>query len=227
MGHAPENTMASFRKAVEQGVDAIELDVHLTADDAVVVIHDPFLERTTNGRGSVREHTLEDVRALDAGSWFGPEFAGEQVPTLGEVLAWARERCIVDIEIKGGPSPYRGIEARVVELLRRHGMIDRAIVISFDHPTTQRVKWLAPELATGVLYACRPIDPVSLARTAGADAILPHWSHCDAEQVAVARAAGLSVHAWATSDPSQIRELLQIGVDSVCSNHPDRVVAAL
>ena len=227
MGYAPENTMASFRLAAELGVDAVELDVHLTADDAVVVIHDPLLDRTTNGHGPVRAHTLEQIRALDAGAHFGPRFAGERVPTLGEVLAWARDTCVVDVEIKGGPDPYPGIAERVVELLTEHAMLDRSIVISFDHPTVRRVKALAPGLATGVLYTCRPIDPVGLARAAGADALLPHWSHCVAEDVARAHAAGLSVHPWATSEPAEIRGLLRMGVDSIASNHPDRVLAEL
>ena len=226
MGYAPENTFASFALAVEQGADAIELDVHLTADDQVVVIHDHRLERTTTGRGLVREHTLAQIRALDAGAHFDAHFAGERVPTLAEVLDWARDRCALDVEIKGGPAPYPGIEARVVDLIRRHGMTDRVLVISFDHPTVRRVKTLAPELATGVLYSGRPIDPVGLARAAGADALMPYWANLVAEDVERAHAAGLSVHPWATSEPDEIRALLGMGVDSVCSNHPDRVVAA-
>ncbi|MBA2447286.1 MAG: glycerophosphodiester phosphodiesterase [Chloroflexi bacterium] len=227
MGHAPENTLASFRKAVELGVDAIELDVHLTADDEVVVLHDPHLERTTSGRGQVRGLTPDQVRGLDAGAHFGPEFAGERVPTLREVLEWARERCVVDVEIKGAPAPYPGIAERVVELLVCYGMLEHAIVISFDHPTVRRVKALAPDLATGVLYSCRPVDPVRLARDAQADALLPHWSHCTAEDVERAHAAGLSVHPWATSEPDEIRALLAMGVDSITSNHPDRVLAEI
>ena len=236
MGYAPENTFASFALAVEQGVDAIELDVHLTADDEVVVIHDHHLERTTNGQGLVREHTLAEIRALDAGSRFdarragtrraGAQRAGEPVPTLAEVLDWARDRCVLDVEIKGGPAPYPGIEARVVDLIRQSGLADRVLVISFDHPTVLRVKELAPEIATGVLYSGRPIDATSLARAAGADALMPGWANLAAEDVERAQAAGLSVHPWATSEPDEIRSLLRMGVDSICSNHPDRVVAA-
>jgi glycerophosphoryl diester phosphodiesterase len=227
MGHAPENTMASFEKAIELGADAVELDVHLTRDGHVVVIHDPHLERTTSGHGLVRDHTLAEIKALDAGSGFGAGFAGQRVPTLDEILAWARGKCVVDAEIKGDPSPYPDIEARVVELLRAHAMVDRAIVISFDHPTVRRVKQLAPEIATGVLYTCRPIDPVRLARDAHADALLPNWAGCAPDDVRRAHAAGLSVHPWATSEPDEIRALLAMGVDSICSNHPDRVVAEL
>lgn len=227
MGYAPENTFASFERALALGVDAIELDVHLTADGEVVVIHDHLLERTTNGAGTVGAATLPALQALDAGASFGAEFAGQRIPTLDAVLAWARGRCVLDIEIKGEPAPYPGIEEKVVELVRRHAMTDQVIVISFDHPTVARVKALAPEIAAGTLYSCRPIDPVGLARAAGADALLPFWAYCDAETVEQAHAAGLSVHPWATSELEVIGRLAALGVDSICSNHPDRVVEVL
>jgi len=227
MGYAPENTFASFDLAVKQGVDAIELDVHLTADGDVVVIHDPVLDRTTTGTGMVGEKTLAELRALDVGAHFGTAFAGQQIPTLGEVLAWARDKVALDIEIKGGPWPYPGIEAKVVGLIREHEMTDQTLVISFEHPTVARVKALAPEQATGTLWSARPVDPVAVAQAAGADAILPFWSYCDAETVERAHAAGLSVHPWATSEPRVIDHLISLGVDSICSNHPDLVVAAL
>jgi glycerophosphoryl diester phosphodiesterase len=227
MGYAPENTFVSFERAVELGVDAIELDVHLTADGEVVVIHDPVLDRTTDGQGLVGQKTLAELKALDVGVRFAPELAGQRIPTLGEVLAWARGRCVLDVEIKGGPWPYFGIEARVVDLIRRYEMVDQTIVISFDHPTVARVKALAPEIATGTLWNCRPVDPVAVAKAAGADAILPQWAYCDAETVERAHAAGLSVHPWETSEPMIFKRLIELGVDSICTNYPDRVVSAI
>lgn len=226
MGYAPENTFASFERAVALGVDAIELDVHLTADGEVVVIHDAELHRTTDGEGLVGQKTLAELKALDASASFGPAFAGQRIPTLDEVLAWARGRCALDVEIKGGPWPYAGIESRVVELIRRHEMVDQTIVISFDHPTVARVKALAPEIATGTLWSCRPIDPVGVARAAGADAIMPHWTFCDAETVDRAHASGLSVNPWTVNEPAVIEHLIGLGVDSICSNYPDIVVQA-
>jgi glycerophosphoryl diester phosphodiesterase len=227
MGHAPENTFASFELALEQGADAIELDVHLSADDEVVVIHDHDLSRTTDGQGDVHDLTLAELRRLDAGSHAGARYAGQRISTLDEVLAWAKGRCVVDVEIKGGPDPYSGIEPRVVDLIRRHAMSDDVIVVSFDHPTVDRVKKLAPEIATGTLYKWPPLDPVQVARKVGADAILPFWPLCDAETVEKAHGAGLSVHPWATSDVNAIAELVALGVDSICSNHPDRVVGVI
>jgi len=227
MGYAPENTFASFELALAQGADVIELDVHLTADDEVVVIHDHRLERTTDGWGNVRDQTLAEVKRFDAGVNAGPNYAGQQIPSLDEVLAWARTRCVLDIEIKGGPWPYPGIHERVVSLVQRYAMTDRVMIISFDHPTASRVKSLAPDIACGVLYNCRPIDPVRQAQDAGADAILPFWPYCDRETVLRAHDAELSVHPWATSDPEAISALAGLGVDSICSNHPDRVVGVI
>jgi glycerophosphoryl diester phosphodiesterase len=227
MGYAPENTFAAFELALKQGADVIEFDVHLSADQQVVVIHDETLERTTNGHGIVGETTLADLKKLDAGSWRGAEFAGQKIPTLDEVLAWARGRCNLDIEIKADPEPYEGLERIVVDLIHQHTMQDEVLVISFDHRVVQRVKSLAPDLATGILYNCRPVDPLALARMAGADAIMPTCDFCDEETIARAHEAGLSVNSWATSDTSVMAKLIARGVDSICSNHPDRVVGVI
>src|ERR671938_442670 len=118
MGHCPENTLASFERGLELGADWIEVDVHLSRDGALVVIHDETLERTTNGSGLVRERTLAELQRLDAGH-------GERIPTLEEVLVWARGRGIgVDVEIKNAPIYYTGIEAAVVRAVERCGMLD-------------------------------------------------------------------------------------------------------
>jgi glycerophosphoryl diester phosphodiesterase len=216
MGHCPENTMASFERALELGADWIELDVHLSRDERLIVIHDETLERTTNGRGLVRDHTLAELRSLDAGD-------GQRIPTLEEVLEWAKRRgTSVDIEIKNAPLYYEGIERRVVAALNESGMADQVIVISFDHPAVQRVKQLAPNIATGVLYSHRPLGGgVQLARDAGADALLPHWAYVRKDDVTLAHAAGLAVAPWATSDPAALRQLIEAGVDAIATNHPD------
>jgi glycerophosphoryl diester phosphodiesterase len=216
MGYCPENTLASFERGLELGADWIELDVHLSRDGALIVIHDETLERTTNGHGLVHEHTLAELRRLDAGD-------GQRLMTLDEVLDWAsRRNAVVDIEIKNAPVYYDGIEASVVAAVRRARMVDQVIVISFDHAAVQRAKALEPRVATGVLFACRPTDGgIGLARAAGADAVLPHWAYVTREDVAAAHAAGLTVAPWASSDPSVLRHLIACGVDAIGTNHPD------
>lgn len=214
--------MISFERGLELGADWIELDVHLSRDEALIVIHDETLDRTTSGHGLVREHTLAELRALDAG-------AGQRIPTLDEVLAWAHEReTIVDIEIKNAPLYYPGIERKVVAAVTSAGMLEDVIVISFDHAAVRRVRELEPRIATGVLYGCRPTDAgIGLARAASADAVLPHWAYVTREDVAAAHAAGLSVAPWATSDPIILRQLIACGVDSIGTNHPDILRAIL
>jgi glycerophosphoryl diester phosphodiesterase len=223
MGHCPENTMASFERGLELGADWVELDVHLSRDGALMVIHDESVDRTTNGHGLVQDHTLAELKRLDAGAWFGREFAGQTIPTLDEVLDWARQRqTIVDIEIKNAPIFYAGIEEAVVKTLDRTGMTEQVIVISFDHHAVRKVKALAPRITTGVLYAGRPVDAgLDLARQADADALLPHVAYVTHDDVEAAHAAGLSVAPWTSSDPDTLRHLIECGVDAIGTNHPD------
>ena len=219
----PENTLVSFRSAIELGVDLIELDVHLSEDGGLPVIHDHLLDRTTDGSGLVRDYTMAELKRFDAGSWKAPRFKGERIPSLDEVLVWARERnTVVDIEIKNAPIYYAGIEEAVVESLDRSGMAEQVILISFDHRSVQRVKALDSRVVTGVLYAARPTDAgVGLAAAAQADAVLPHWAYVTAEDVRVAHEAGLAVAPWATSDLDVLRSLITAGVDAIGTNHPD------
>ena len=225
MGYRPENTMPSFEHALALGADCVEFDVHLTRDGVPVVIHDDAVDRTTNGHGLVRDHTLAELQRLDAGSWFGPDYAGARIPTLDEVLDWARRSGMaVDVEIKNAPIYYLGIEEAVVSALRRAAMSDNAIVTSFDHPAIKRVRELDPDLVLGVLYAARPADVgVGLARLVGAQVLLPNVAYAREDDVRAAHAAGLSYVPWTTSDAERICELLKAGVDGVCSNHPDVV----
>jgi glycerophosphoryl diester phosphodiesterase len=227
-GYRPENTMASFELAAELGADWVELDVHLTRDGRLAVIHDPTLERTTDGHGLVKDHTLAELARLDAGAWFGPEYAGERIPTLDAVLAWARARGRgVDVEIKNGPVFYPGIEAAVVAAVEDAGMVEHVLVTSFDHRAVERVRRHRPRLRTGVLYSGRPKDPVGLARAVGAEVVLPHWAYVVADDVRRAHAAGLGYATWATSDPVVLDRLVRRGVDAVATDHPDVLVATM
>src|SRR5438552_15213509 len=121
-GEFPENTLASFRSAIELGVDVIELDVHRSEDGGLPVIHDHLLDRTTDGSGLVRDHTMAELKRFDAGSWKDPGFAGERIPSLDEVLALARGQVGVAIEIKNLPLPYAGIEEAVVRAAKGAGI---------------------------------------------------------------------------------------------------------
>lgn len=220
-GYAPENTMVSFERALALRADAIECDVHPTKDGRLVVIHDETLERTTNGTGLVAEHTLEELLQLDAGAWFDPSFAGTRLPVFQDLLAWAKGRTKVVVELKLGPIYYPGFERMVIAELEQAGMRNEVLVISFDHPTIKSLKELAPDIAAGVVYAGRPIDPVGMARAAHADALLPHWSMLTREDVVAAKEAGLFIAPWGGPE-QEYRLILPLGVDAVGADFPDR-----
>lgn len=220
-GHAPENTMASFTMGAGMGVDAVETDVQLSKDGEVVLIHDHTVDRTTNGRGFVKDLTLADLKGLDAGSWYDPRYAGERIPTLRELLIWAKERVGVAVEIKNGPIYYPGIAEKTVRLVREHGMERQVVLISFDHVVLREAKRIAPEIATGILYVAGLVDAVGAARAAKADAVHPNWAFVTPELVRAVHAEGLAISAWNSSDLATLRALSDMGVDSVGTDDPE------
>ena len=215
---APENTLAAFRAALDAGAAAVECDVQRTRDGRLVVIHDQTVDRTTDGRGAVGALAFEDLRRLDAGRWFGPAFAGERVPSLDELLDLVRGRALVLLEIKQGPVFYEGIERQAVDALRRRGMAESALVMSFDHTAVRTVRAGAPEVATAIVYDARPVDAIAAAEAAGADALCPRWTLLTAEAVADGHQAGLGVFPWTVDEEEPMRRCLDWGVDGVTSN---------
>lgn len=222
--HAPENTLAAFRLAAEAGADGIELDVHLSRDGEVVVIHDEQVDRTTNGRGRVHDMTLAELKALDAGAWFSPRFSGERIPTLAEVLeAVGPAFRLINVELKSGRVLYPGLEAKVIETLRRFGLLERCILSSFNHFSLRLVKQIEPRARTGVLYVEGLVDPWVYARHVPADAIHPPHYAVFPELVAGAHAAGVAVNTWTVDAPEDVRRVVACGVDAVITNDPAAV----
>jgi glycerophosphoryl diester phosphodiesterase len=216
----PENTLASFRSAIELGVDMIECDVHLSSDGHLVVIHDHTLDRTTNGTGLVAQHTLAELRALDAGG-------GERLPVLSEVCALARGRVGLCVEIKQIPIPYPGLEERLVACLGELEMVEQTTVISFHHGAVKRLKELEPRIAVGVIEGARPIDPVGLMRSAGADVYSPHYGAMDPELVREVHEAGGVVGVWTVDDAAAVAWCQACRPDSVFTNRPREILPAL
>jgi glycerophosphoryl diester phosphodiesterase len=216
----PENTLASFRSAIELGVDMIECDVHLSADGELVVIHDHTLERTTDGSGLVAQRTLAELRRLDAGG-------GERLPVLAEVCELACDRVGLCVEIKQIPIPYPGLEEKLVACLGALGMLDQSAVISFDHRAVRRLKELEPRLAAGVIEGARPIDPVALMRSAGADIYSPHFGAMDRELVEEIHAAAGVVGVWTVDDAAAVAWCQACRPDSVFTNRPREILPAL
>ena len=223
---APENTIAAFELALEQGADALEMDVHLSKDGHPVVIHDFTLDRTTDGVGPVNERTVRELKRLDGGGWRGRSFRGQRLQTLQEVLERFRDRTRFWIELKGGSELYPGIEERVVSILEVYEVLDRALVQSFDHAALARIRTLNREVMLGALIAQPPLDPVAWA-PAGAAALCPGVHLVTAEAVAAMRGAGLACHVWTVNEPAQMDRLVRWGVSGIITDRPGLLRARL
>ncbi|HME11873.1 MAG TPA: glycerophosphodiester phosphodiesterase family protein, partial [Candidatus Acidoferrum sp.] len=224
-GHAPENTLAAFRKAVALGVSFIETDLQLTRDSRLVAIHDDTVNRTTNGNGAVHNLTLEDIRKLDAGSWFGSEFAGERIPTLEEILDFAKKNDVVFyLEIKPGGS--WGGEHALTAALRASGEIARTVVISFDPSVLEGVRKIEPTLMTGLLYDGQLDDPLDKAVEIGARQLAVRGDLVTPWMLGQARRRDLQVVCWTVNQAAHMRLLIAAGVDGIMSDYPERLVAA-
>ncbi|NUW39319.1 glycerophosphodiester phosphodiesterase [Nonomuraea rhodomycinica] len=230
--YAPENTLAAFELAAEQGADLYELDVQETRDHRLVLMHDTTLARTTDaervfpGRAPWRVSglSLAEIRKLDAGSWFGGDFAGERVPTLAETLsAMSGSGMGLLLEIKA-PHLYPGIEARVAAELRRFPVWlepGRLVVQSFDWDSMRRFHALMPDVAVGILGTPSLGRLAELARFA--DQINPPYRDITSDYVRRVHARGMRVLTWTVDDPAVMRRMLGHGVDGVISNRPDVV----
>lgn len=231
-GVAPENTMAAFRKALELGAGFIETDLQLSRDARLVAMHDDTLERTTNGRGPVSSKTVEELRKLDAGSWFPPSgqgaasFAGERIPTIEEILAFGREHEIgLHLEIK--PTGPSGAEHAIVGALHASNEVARSVVLSFSAGVLKRVRQLDPLVMTGFLFSDRLSSPVSTAVDAGARQLLPRIDRVTRELVTEAHAHDLKVVAWTADSRAEMQKLIAAGVDGIITNYPDRLIELL
>jgi len=207
-GLEPENTLRSVKRALELGVDAVEVDVRLSADGALVVIHDETVDRTTNGSGRVDEMTLDELRSLDAGK-------GERIPLLEEVLEEVRGRALLYVELKV-PEAARPA-ARLVE---EAGMSDEVLFISF---LDEALAALPAGMHRGLIYF-KPPGRILEAKKAGCEAVLPYYRLATEKAVRFAKRLRLHVTAWTVDDPAQARSLWARGVDAVATNRPDLIV---
>jgi glycerophosphoryl diester phosphodiesterase len=216
----PENTMRSFRSAIAVGCDLIECDVHLSSDGRLVVIHDHTLDRTTNGTGLVHDYTAAELRKLDAGD-------GEKIPLLQEVIELAIGKVGLVIELKNLPPLYPGLEEKLIAMLRQLGAIQECAVVSFNHAAIHDLRKVEPSLQLGILEGARPLHPATMLRETGADVYSPHWGASDPEVVKEVHAAGGAVAVWPVDDAAAIAWCRHTRPDSIFSNRPKEVLAAL
>ena len=222
-GYAPENTFAAFRRALAMGVAFIETDLQLSRDARLVAMHDATVNRTTNGQGAVHDMTLAELRRLDAGSWFGSEFSGERIPTIEEILQFAKKHDVVFyLEMK--PSGSWGGEHALISALRDSGEIARTVVISFDAGILAGVRKIEPTLMTGLLFDGQIEKPLEKALEIGARQVAVRGDLVTARLLKEARERDLQVVCWTVNQPAHLRLLAQAGVDGIMSDYPDRLV---
>jgi glycerophosphoryl diester phosphodiesterase len=235
MGYTPENTLVSFEEGVRRGADLIELDVQLSQDGMVVVIHDTSVDRTTDGSGFIRDLPWKKIKTFDAGVWFGPDYAQEGIPTLVDVIDKFRSRKTTKkhnvgfvIELKTVRGSGGSLADAVVALLLREEFTDRCLVISFDAVALQEVRVAHKTLPTGLLFNEDTEEGrIVQAKAIGAQAIFPRKTWVTSRGVTSAHKAGLAVGVWTCNTPNEMKRMVTCGVDAIATNYPDRLRALI
>ncbi|HTS11070.1 MAG TPA: glycerophosphodiester phosphodiesterase family protein [Candidatus Limnocylindrales bacterium] len=225
-GHAPENTISAFERAVQLGAGFIETDLHLTRDARFVAIHDRTLDRTTNGRGAVRDFTLAELRELDAGKWFDREFMGEKIPTLEEVLDFSRKHDVVFyLEVKYDAA--WGMHHALVAELQNAEAAARTVIISFDPGTLAAIHKVDPSLMLGLLAERPGSDSTKSALEVGARLLCPAASIVTSSLVNRAHESDLRVAAWTVNSVEEMNAMMAAGIDGIITDFPDRLRATI
>ncbi|NLU10065.1 MAG: glycerophosphodiester phosphodiesterase [Tepidanaerobacter acetatoxydans] len=222
-GYAPENTLAAIELALEQKCDGIEIDVQLTKDYEVIVHHDWNVERTTNGKGEIRDLTLQEIKQLDAGSWFDEKFKGEKILLLEEILETVPKSILLNIEMKSKATDERELEKKVAGILKKYDRIDNTIISSFNHYSINKIKELLPEIKTGILYEAdmiRPVDYV-LSNFKEIYSLHPCNDYVGEKFVKMVKEANLKIYTWTVNDIFTAGLLSKLGIDGIITNYPD------
>lgn len=229
-GKAPENTLASFRLAVQAAdIDMVELDVHLSKEEEVIVLHDRTLQRTSTGNGAARNYTLAELREFDAGSWFHPSFSAERIPTLRQVLELVGATRWVNVELKSHflyREPRGFFERKVLDTVAGCGLSSRVMFSSFDHQLIANLKRMSPESITGVLYNLyRDFGrmPSKLARKANAGVFVCAKHELTQSMIRDAHQHGLAVFVYTLNSVNDVQRMVDLGVDGIISDNADDI----
>lgn len=227
-GAYPENTMLAFEKALEAGCEGIELDVHLTRDGEVVIIHDETIDRTSNRRGKVMDMTYEELCQVDFSYRFAGQFGFQKIPTLREYFNLVGDRDIVtNIELKTGVYEYPGIEKAVYDIIQEYHMEEKVIISSFNHHSVLRMKKIAPQLRCGFLSETWILDVGSYVERYGVEAYHPQFHMLTKEETNDLKAHNIAINTWTVNEPEDIQHMIDLEVDGIISNYPDRVAELL
>lgn len=223
---APENTMAAFELALEEGADGFELDTMLCADGTPVVIHDNRLERTTDGIGKVLDHPYKDLQQFNAGAYFSDEFDDERIPSLEEVFIRFKNRAIINIELKNYLHPFDGLANKVVALAKKHKILDQLIVSSFNVGNIIYLQRTLPEIPSALLTTSDMLGRIlsSKALSSISRAVIhPHKAICTEKYIAGQHAINRKVNTWTVNDTHEAKQLISAGIDGIITDDPGKV----
>ncbi len=221
---APENTIAAFKKAIEEGSDAIELDVRLTKDKEIIVIHDSRLERTTNGRGKVSDYKIADLKKFDNGSWFGNRFYKESIPTLEEVIKVTNKKVGLNLELKSLPARDQSLMIqKCIHLIYKYKIQKNVLLSSFDYSIVKTIKKIDSTLLTGIVYS--PViklrkNPTNLALKNDADAVIVSRNYLRDRMVEEAHNNQLQIFVYKVENVKQLERMINSGVDGIMTTSP-------
>lgn len=224
-GSYPENTMLAFQKAVEAGCDGIELDVHLSKDGEVVIIHDEHFQRVTGGRiGEVRNFTLSELSQIDVSNGHPAAYGFTPIPSLKEYFTYVKEqRIFTNIELKNTIVEYPGLEEKVIKLIYEYGLEERVLLSSFNHQSMVKSKKLSPITKCAFLVACHMCDAGAYARRYGVDYINPLFTFVNDQNMAEMGRNGIEVQAWTVNEEEDMKSMLSHNVFAIITNYPDKL----
>ena len=201
----PENTIKSIERAVKMGADFVEVDVRKSKDNKLVIMHDPDVNRTTDGNGFIKNYTIQELKKLDAGK-------GETIPTLDEIISCVKDRIGLVIEIK-----EPGTEGKIIKKINENEL-ENTILTSFYHKSIKNARKMNPSVDAGIIFACQPVDVVQMASNASANIIFPSYEYMNEDMVKQAQNEGISVYPWTIDEPEIFKKFVEMGVDGIVTN---------
>ncbi|MBM7693240.1 glycerophosphoryl diester phosphodiesterase [Peribacillus deserti] len=224
-GTHPENTMMSFHEALRSGAEGIELDVQLSKDGQVVIIHDESVDRTTNGKGYVKDLNFDEIKAFNASHKFTKQYGKTSIPTLEEFFLWFKYTALIcNIELKNGVYPYPGLEEKVIGLIRKFNLQERIILSSFNHYSIVHCFQLAPEIEIAPIYSNGLFMPWIYARSIRGKAIHPSIKVISDSMIIESMKAGIAVRPYTVNSEAHMKRLIDIKCSAFFTDFPEKAV---
>ncbi len=227
-GHYPENTMLAFQKAIDAGCEGIELDVHLTKDNHLVIIHDEKIDRTSNQHGLVKDMTYKELCSVDFSYKYTAQFGFQKIPSLREYFELVKNKAIItNIELKTGVYEYPGIEKAVYDLICEYNLQKKVVISSFNHNSVMRMKTLDSKIECGFLSETWILDTGSYVSSHNIEAFHPDFHMLTPKETDDLKKHGVKINTWTVNEEADILNMIKKEVDGIISNYPDRVASLL